>query len=166
MKSKHSFYIPDRELLLDLPGLLSHLGEKVVLANLCLYCPNGGREFSDLSAVRKHMIDKSHCKMAYETDEDRAEVADFYDFRGGSEDGSDWEELDDEEGLDQEDVVEVRSRLKRIISVHRLQSGLGNQLGSGWFVPCVAVWAHTRPSIFEDVLRPTISSVQRHRYTG
>jgi len=108
MKSKHSFYIPDRELLVDLPGLLSYLGEKVVLANLCLYCPNGGREFGDLTAVRKHMVDKSHCKMAYETDEDRAELADFYDFKGDSDNGSEWEEVDDEEGMESEDIVDVR----------------------------------------------------------
>jgi len=30
--------------------------------------------------VRKHMIDKSHCKLAYETEKDRLEMSDFYDF--------------------------------------------------------------------------------------
>lgn len=112
MKSKHSFYIPDRDLLLDLPGLLSYLGEKVVLANLCLFCPNGGREFGDLFAVRKHMADKSHCKLAYETDADRAELADFYDFRGDSDDGSDWEEVNDEASERSEGIPEVRLHLR------------------------------------------------------
>lgn len=98
----HSFFIPDQEILIDLPGLLSYLGEKVVLANLCLFCPNGGREFGDLQAVRKHMIDKAHTKLAYEKDEDRAELADFYAFGGDGDDGSEWEEVD--EDMDENDV--------------------------------------------------------------
>lgn len=98
MAKKHSFFIPDQDILIDLPGLLSYLGEKVVLGNLCIFCPNGGREFSDTQAVRKHMIDKYHCKLAYDTDEDRAEIADYYDF-AGDEDDSDWEEVQEEDGI-------------------------------------------------------------------
>ena len=105
MARVHSFFIPDQEILVDLPGLLGYLGEKVVLANLCLFCPNGGREFGDLQAVRKHMIDKNHTKLAYEKDQDRAELADFYSFGGDGGDGSDWEEVDEE--MDENDL-EVR----------------------------------------------------------
>lgn len=108
MSRYHSFFIPDQEILTDLSGLLSYLGEKVVLGNLCLYCPNGGKEFGDVEAVRKHMIDKSHCKLAYETDEDRAELADYYDFKTVGQNDSDWEEVDDEE-MDGE-VVEIEVR--------------------------------------------------------
>lgn len=100
MSTVHSFFIPDQDLLLDMPGLIAYLGEKVAVGNLCLYCPNGGKEFGSLEAVRKHMIDKSHCKLAYETDEDRVEVADFYDF-GGAE-GSDWEDMDEGSDYDAE----------------------------------------------------------------
>ncbi|KAL1408421.1 pre-60S factor rei1 [Vanrija albida] len=96
MSSTHSFFIPDQELLIDLDGLLGYLGEKVALGNLCLYCPNGGKEFGSLEAVRKHMIDKSHCKIAYDTEEDRIELSDFYKFGGSDE--SDWEDVDD--GMD------------------------------------------------------------------
>ncbi|TXT13459.1 hypothetical protein VHUM_00826 [Vanrija humicola] len=94
MSSIHSFFIPDQELLIDLDGLLGYLGEKVALGNLCLYCPNGGKEFGSVEAVRKHMIDKSHCKIAYDTDEDRVELSDYYNFGGADE--SDWEDVEDE----------------------------------------------------------------------
>lgn len=95
MFSVHSFYLPDRELLIDLPGLLSYLGEKVVVGNICLFCPGGAKEFGNVEAVRRHMIDKGHCKLAFETDEDRAEVADYYSFEVvDDEDG--WEDMDDE----------------------------------------------------------------------
>lgn len=96
MSRLHSFFIPDRDILIDLPGLLSYLGEKIAIGNLCLYCPNGGREFGSIEAVRKHMIDKAHCKLAYDAEEDRVELADFYDYAGdGSQ--SDWEDMDDED---------------------------------------------------------------------
>lgn len=97
MSRAHSFFVPDQDILVDLNGLLAYLGEKVAIGNLCLFCPNGGKEFGSLAAVRKHMIDKAHCKIAYETEEDRVELADFYDYDGdlGSEQ-SEWEDVDDE----------------------------------------------------------------------
>lgn len=111
MSKEHSFFIPDQDLLIDLPGLIGYLGEKVAGGNLCLYCPNGGKEFGSTEAVRKHMIDKSHCKIAYETDEDRAELADFYAFEGSvDEDGtSDWEDIEDDESWN-----EVRTAIDNV----------------------------------------------------
>ncbi|WVF70105.1 hypothetical protein IAT40_004893 [Kwoniella sp. CBS 6097] len=93
MSKAHSFFIPDQDILVDVRGLLSYLGEKVAIGNLCLFCPNGGREFGSLEAVRKHMRDKAHCKLAYDSEEDRAELADFYDY-GGDVSESEWEDLD------------------------------------------------------------------------
>ena len=80
MARSHGFFIPDAEYLVDLPGLITYLGEKVAIGNVCLYCNGKGREFRSIHAVRKHMIDKSHCKLAYDTDKDRLEMSDFYDF--------------------------------------------------------------------------------------
>lgn len=109
MSSAHSFFIPDQDILLDLPGLIAYLGEKVAVGNLCLYCPNGGKEFGGLEPVRRHMIDKAHCKIAYNTEEDRAELADFYDFEGDT-DQSDWEDVDDT----WDSGPEVRDRFDRV----------------------------------------------------
>lgn len=100
MASQHSFFIPDRDNLIDLSGLLSYLGEKVTIGNLCLYCPDGGKEFGSVDAARRHMIDKSHCKVAYESNEDRAELMDFYD--NGVEE---WEDMEGSDGdAEEEDV--------------------------------------------------------------
>ncbi|CDO76715.1 hypothetical protein BN946_scf184796.g9 [Trametes cinnabarina] len=80
MSVTHSFFIPDAEYLVDLVGLITYLGEKVAVGNMCIFCNGRGREFRTLEAVRKHMIDKGHCKIAYDAEEDRLEISDFYDF--------------------------------------------------------------------------------------
>lgn len=77
MFKSHSFYVPERAFLFDPTGLLLYLGEKLAVGNVCLYCEG---EFGSLQAVRGHMKDKSHQKIRYETDVDRAEFADYYDF--------------------------------------------------------------------------------------
>ncbi|KAI9277207.1 C2H2 type zinc-finger-domain-containing protein [Phascolomyces articulosus] len=76
----HSFFIPDIEYLVDLKGLIKYLGEKISVGNTCLHCNGKGREYRSLEAVRAHMLDKGHCMIAYETDEDAMELVDFYDF--------------------------------------------------------------------------------------
>lgn len=80
MSSSHSFFIPDADYLVDLPGLITYLGEKIAVGNICIYCNDKGKEFRSLEAVRKHMVDKSHCKITYESESDRLEVSDYYDF--------------------------------------------------------------------------------------
>lgn len=80
MASAHSFFIPDADYLIDLSGLITYLGEKIAVGNICIYCNGKGRELRTLEAVRKHMLDKAHCKIAYDTEDDRLEVSDFYDF--------------------------------------------------------------------------------------
>jgi pre-60S factor REI1 len=80
MSSKHSFFVPDADYLVDLTGLLAYLREKVAVGNVCIYCNERSREFRTLDAVRKHMLDKGHCKIAYDTEDDRLEVSEYYDF--------------------------------------------------------------------------------------
>lgn len=63
MQLTHGFFIPDREYLVDLKGLLLYLSEKVAIGNVCLFCNGKGKEYKSMDAVRKHMIDKSHCKV-------------------------------------------------------------------------------------------------------
>ena len=80
MSTAHSFFIPDADYLIDLPGLIKYLGEKIVVGNVCIFCNGKGREFRTLHAVRKHMLDKSHCKIAYGSESEKLEISDFYDF--------------------------------------------------------------------------------------
>ncbi|KAF9646573.1 hypothetical protein BDM02DRAFT_3099582 [Thelephora ganbajun] len=80
MASAHSFFIPDLEYLTDLSGLLSFLGERIAVDNTCIFCLKKSKEFRSLDAVRKHMLDKGHCKIAYDTESEKLAVSDFYDF--------------------------------------------------------------------------------------
>lgn len=122
----HSFFIPDAEYLVDITGLVTYLGEKIAVGNVCIHC---AKEFSTLDAVRKHMVDKSHCKIAYDTDGERLEVSDYYDFSASypdaterkrrskskksktaegviQEDGEEeWEDVDGEDGDGEVDEV-------------------------------------------------------------
>ena len=79
MTRSHSFFIPDLEFVVDFKGLLTYLGEKVGIGNICLYCNEKGKNFFSTEAVQKHMVDKGHTKINYEGDA-ILEYADFYDF--------------------------------------------------------------------------------------
>ena len=104
MSRFHGFFLPEQDYLTDRLGLLKYLSDKVCIGNMCLYCNGKGRGFASGEAARKHMIDKSHCKMAYETDEERLEFSDFYDFTS-SYPVAEWEDISEEggESVDGED---------------------------------------------------------------
>ncbi|KAI9271447.1 non-SMC mitotic condensation complex subunit 1 [Sporodiniella umbellata] len=80
MKIYHGFFLPDIEYLEDPKGLVTYLSEKIVNDFTCLYCNGRGKEWKSLFAVRKHMLDKGHCKMAYDESEDPEDLLKFYDF--------------------------------------------------------------------------------------
>jgi pre-60S factor REI1 len=80
MSAAHSFFVPDAEYLIDITGLITYLGEKIAVGNMCIYCNSKSKEFRSLQAARKHMVDKSHCKIAYDAEDDRLELSDYYDF--------------------------------------------------------------------------------------
>lgn len=77
MAVQYGFFIPDREFLIDLPGMLTYLGEKIKRGGLCLHCQ---KQFKPGVSCQDHMISKSHCKIAYEEEIDLEEFEDFYDF--------------------------------------------------------------------------------------
>lgn len=82
MHREHGFFIPDTEYLKDPTGLLTYLGLKITKGYMCLYCDERGKQFHSVDAVRKHMINKSHCKLRYGDGEGIAEeeLEDYYDF--------------------------------------------------------------------------------------
>jgi hypothetical protein len=104
MAAEHGFFIPAREKLIDLEGLLAYLGEKVSIAHACLYCDTSiaaaivadvgiemdvkpsGRVFTSLEAVQGHMRGKAHCKL--NSDTFALEYADFYAFDESDGEGS------------------------------------------------------------------------------
>ncbi|KIY65917.1 hypothetical protein CYLTODRAFT_423902 [Cylindrobasidium torrendii FP15055 ss-10] len=102
MSTGHSFFIPEAEYLTDVAGLIEYLGEKIAVGNVCLYCNGKGRALHSLDAVRKHMLDKGHCKLAYHTESERLEFSDYYDFRSSYSDPEDSESESESEAEDQE----------------------------------------------------------------
>ncbi|KAJ1956486.1 pre-60S factor rei1 [Linderina pennispora] len=106
MAKAHSLFIPDLEYLVDLHGLIQYLANKISIANVCLYCSGRGRALQSLEAVRQHMLDKGHCKIAYEEEIDVLEISDFYDFSSTYPDA---DQHDKDEELDEEAMAGRRS---------------------------------------------------------
>lgn len=108
MFSAHGLYIPERNYLVDKIGLIKYLGEKLGLGNVCLLCSYQGKS---LDAVREHMLRKRHMRIPYETEEEKLEISDFYDFSStysgsnpsASLDEGEWEDVTDDENEGGED---------------------------------------------------------------
>lgn len=78
MSHRHGLYIPERTYLVDLDGLLTFLNEVVTLDHECLVCGFLGKS---LESIRQHIHSKGHCRIPYESREEKAIVAEFYNFR-------------------------------------------------------------------------------------
>lgn len=119
----HGFYIPEQKYLVDKEGLIKYMSEKIGLGNVCIVCNYQGR---NLEAVRNHMLSKRHCKIPYESTNDKLEISEFYDFTStyqdykkpetvivsaadvavAGEDDGEWEDVtDEEEGEGEEDEI-------------------------------------------------------------
>lgn len=115
MFKAHGLYIPEKKYLVDPEGLIGYLGEKIGLGNVCLVCSYQGK---NIEAVREHMCSKRHMKIPYETEDEKLEIGDFYDFTSSygdipqsesGNDNEDWEDVSDDgegEGEGDEDEDE------------------------------------------------------------
>jgi pre-60S factor REI1 len=95
MSKQHGFFIPEREYLVDLTGLLNYLFETIAVLHQCLYCH---KTVHTSAGVQTHMRDRGHCMIAYSTEEEQLDVGDFYDFRSTYSDGEDDEEEEEANG--------------------------------------------------------------------
>lgn len=77
MRRVFGFFLPEVEYLVDVEGCLLYLCDKVKQRRTCLYC---GQIFRSFRACQQHSIDKGHCKVAFDTEDQLAELANFYDF--------------------------------------------------------------------------------------
>ena len=131
MSRNHAFYIPDVSYCTDIPGLLTYLAQDISLGNICILCGHGfgglvtgsetdselvKRSKKGTEAVRKHMIDKGHCRIPWDTDDQRLELSDYYDYsssypdaNGSKDEGTEMEteEWEDEDGSDVDETDEV-----------------------------------------------------------
>ncbi|KYQ99796.1 C2H2-type zinc finger-containing protein [Tieghemostelium lacteum] len=106
MVKVHSFFIPDIEYLIDLPGLIRYLSDKICIGNICLYCNGKGKIFKDKDATQTHMRDLSHCKLNYDTEENEEEYEDYFDFTSQYKDSDQVSQGEDGQlMLNQPDIV-------------------------------------------------------------
>lgn len=77
MTNRHGLYIPERSFLVDLDGLLTFVNEVVTTDHECLVC---GFEGKSLESIRQHLTSKGHCRIPYETKDEKEVVAEFYNF--------------------------------------------------------------------------------------
>ncbi|TIA97065.1 hypothetical protein E3P94_03204 [Wallemia ichthyophaga] len=105
MEHNFSFYIPDREFIDNLDGLIQYLADKVSIGHTCLFC---NRSFTSLDSIRKHMLDKSHNKIAYDLPEEKDEISDYYNFdvdHSSTQNDEGWEDDEDIQSGDEDEVV-------------------------------------------------------------
>jgi pre-60S factor REI1 len=82
MYNKYGFFIPDKEYLTDLEGLVGYCAEKIKLGHTCLYCQ---KMFTTWRGCQEHMIHTRHAKLKYEAGVDLEEFDVFYDFSADDE---------------------------------------------------------------------------------
>lgn len=95
MERSHGMFIPEKQYLVDLEGLLASLQQRIQEYHECLCC---GKVKSNAFAAQTHMRDTGHCKIPYTTEDEQLEIGDFYDFRGTYSDDEDMDS-DDEESV-------------------------------------------------------------------
>lgn len=77
MSHTHGLYLPERSYLVDLDGLLTFVNEVISIDNECLTC---GFQGKSLESVRQHMTTKGHCKIPYESRDEKLMFSEFYNF--------------------------------------------------------------------------------------
>ena len=95
MLKVHGMFIPNQEGLEDAEGFLSYLFHIISDFHECLYC---GKIKQTVEGIRSHMLDKGHCRIAFDEELDQ-----FYDFESGSDDGADEAEIGEDEDFAEAD---------------------------------------------------------------
>ncbi|KAG8532759.1 uncharacterized protein KY384_002637 [Bacidia gigantensis] len=85
----HGLFVPERDYLVDLEGLLRWLWTQIhAEPHECLYCH---KIRHSAEAMQAHMRDAGHCKIAFEEEEDMIQIGQFYDFTSTYSDDEDIE---------------------------------------------------------------------------
>ena len=77
MAKIHEMFIPEKDYLVDLEGLIGSLHEKIHEYHECLYC---GKLKQSVIGLQTHMRDVGHCKIPFHTEEEQLDIGEFYDF--------------------------------------------------------------------------------------
>lgn len=78
MYKAHGMFIPERDYLVNLEGLVNYLYRKITENSECIYCHVMR---ANPAAIRTHMRDKSHCMIAFDSEAEQVEIGQYYDFR-------------------------------------------------------------------------------------
>jgi len=130
MAKMHEMFIPEKEYLVDLEGLLGSLHEKIHEFHECLYC---GKLKSSIFGLQTHMRDVGHCKIPFDTEDEQLDIGEFYDFR------STYSDLEDDSDSETE-VTEKQQRggaklgMKRHARTNENNYGNDEKMedGDGW----------------------------------
>ncbi len=68
MERFHGLFLPERDYLVDVEGLVAMLQQRIREHFECIFC---GKVRSDVFAIQTHMRDKGHCKIPYTTVEEQ-----------------------------------------------------------------------------------------------
>ena len=107
------------------------------------------------------MIDKSHCKMAFETDDDRIEMSDFYTYEGEGGVGDEWEDVDDAGGTDG-GLETSQSHVSLTVQIYesgKYAHGIDADSRRRWLVSDVAIWQGAWSSSAASVLLSAVATL-------
>ena len=104
MEKTHGMFIPEKQYLVKLEGLLGALQERIQEFNECLFC---GKVKANAFAVQTHMRDTGHCRIPYTTEEEQLEIGEFYDFRSTYSDDDEMEDDDSDDESTQNGGVKL-----------------------------------------------------------
>ena len=107
MERIHGMFIPERQYLVDLEGLVRSLYEKIYEFHECLYC---GKLKPSVFGLQTHMRDKGHCKIRFDTEDEQLEIGEFYDFTSTYSDVEDDLSEDEMPGKEQSGGVRLGSQ--------------------------------------------------------
>ncbi|CAF9907098.1 MAG: hypothetical protein ALECFALPRED_003064 [Alectoria fallacina] len=153
MLKVHGMFIPDNEDLEDAEGLLTYLFNIIAEFRECLYC---GKTKETVGGIQSHMIDKGHCKIAFDEELDQ-----FYDFEGGSEDGAEEEMIgEDEEHVEADKTPSTSEHDFHPDSDHELRLPSGRVLGHRSLSRYYRQNLHSYPTPAERAERRAITAAE------
>lgn len=166
MTIAHGFFLPDIEYLEDAPGLVVYLAEKIEDC-ICLYCNGRGKEYKSQNAVRKHMLDKGHCKMAYDESENPQDLLRFYNFGSMSEQDFEAATVDVVPNVEDEIVLESGNRLghRRFMRYYRQNLRRSSQGGEEEEQDSLLIAQGGDPSSSDNIIEPRNRKERRAKFT-
>ncbi|KAF1997372.1 zinc finger protein [Amniculicola lignicola CBS 123094] len=87
----HGMFIPEKDYLVDLEGLVQYLHAKIQDRHACLKC---GKVTHTAEGIQTHMRDRGHCMIGFESDQELVEVGEFYDFSSTYSDAEDFDDFE------------------------------------------------------------------------